>query len=212
LKGVVSQLYKRISDLAVLTLAHIMLAPVWALLWIFIPLAIWVEDRGPVFFYQTRVGKDGKLFMLRKFRTMYVDQGQKDHQPTVLATENDPRVTRVGRLLRGTALDELPQILAIAQGQMSLVGPRPEPPDVSEQILQLASNANLRLSVLPGLTGLAQVYSGYGAPLDQKLKYDLEYVSRMSLWLDWKLIALSIIKTVKGSWEGSITNPRDNEK
>jgi len=153
--------YKRILDISILILAHALpvLFPIWALLWILIPLGIWLEDRGPVFYRQQRVGKNGRLFTVRKFRTMVPDAER--HTGVVWSTDNDPRVTRVGRILRWTALDELPQILNIWNGQMSLVGPRAERPELHEQFVREIPGFERRLEVRPGLTGLAQVKGAY---------------------------------------------------
>jgi lipopolysaccharide/colanic/teichoic acid biosynthesis glycosyltransferase len=101
--------YKRPFDLSILVVSHILLGPLFLLLWTLIPLAIWLEDRGPIFYSQTRIGRGGGKFRLLKFRSMR--QNQAEGEPTILATEDDPRVTRVGRILRRTALDELPQVL-----------------------------------------------------------------------------------------------------
>jgi len=201
------RLYKRPFDLMVLVLSHTfpLLVPVWLLLWTLIPLLIWLEDRGSIFYRQKRVGKGGRVFTLVKFRTMRVNQAEGE--PTVLATANDPRVTRVGRILRRTALDELPQVLSIFAGHLSIVGPRPEPPDIHEELLRLSPEAHRRLLVRPGFTGLAQVYGGYDARLRDKLRFDLLYIERMGLWLDLKLILLSVWKTMTGRWETGSRKP-----
>lgn len=147
--------YKRLLDLAILILAHLLLLPLWILLWAVIPLAIWLEDRGPVFYRQARVGKGGRVFFIRKFRTMVPGA---DQQGPAWTSTDDPRITRVGRFLRKTALDELPEVLSIWKGDMSLVGPRaldhPEQKLLEAQIPSFSE----RLKVRPGLTGLAQVY------------------------------------------------------
>jgi lipopolysaccharide/colanic/teichoic acid biosynthesis glycosyltransferase len=186
----------------VLIVSHVFLLPVWALLWMLIPLAIWLEDRGSIFYCQSRIGRWGRKFRLIKFRTMR--QLQKDGESTILETENDPRVTRVGRFLRRTAIDELPQVLNIFVGHMSLVGPRPEPPDIHEQLLRQSPIAHLRLQVLPGLTGVAQLYGGYHGDLRNKLRYDLLYVKKMNLWLDVRLILLSCWKTLNIGWGSKV--------
>ena len=120
--------WKRPFDLLVLTVAHIALAPVWLALWTSIPLAIWLTDRGPVFYTQTRVGKGGKIFRAYKFRSMIPDAER--YTGAVWAEEDDPRITWVGRILRNRALDELPQVINMWKGDISLVGPRPERPEL----------------------------------------------------------------------------------
>ena len=193
--------YKRALDLMIITLAHLLLLPFWLVLWTSVPILIWLEDQGPIFYTQIRVGRGGKNFRAFKFRTMRHSMAQSEGEPTILAIPNDPRITRVGRILRSTALDELPQILNIVVGDMSFVGPRPEPPDIYEEMLHTSGDAPQRVSVRPGLTGMAQVYCGYNARLQDKLYWDLEYIRKMNPWLDMKLILLSAWKTLTGSWE-----------
>lgn len=193
--------YKRIFDISILVLAHTfpLLVPLWGFLWVLIPLAIWLEDRGPVFYRQQRVGKNGRLFTVRKFRTMIPDAEQ--HTGAVWSTDNDPRVTRVGRILRWTALDELPQLLNIWKGEMSLVGPRAERPELHEQFVREIPGFERRLEVRPGLTGLAQVKGAYDLNPAEKLQYDLEYIQKMNLVLDMKLILLSVRNTLLAKWD-----------
>lgn len=138
-----------------------------------VPLLIWLEDRGPVFYRQRRVGRDGKLFEVIKFRTMVVD-AERETGP-IWARQDDPRITRIGQLLRSTRLDELPQLVNILRGDMSLVGPRPERPEL---VIRFASRNPLyraREAVKPGITGLAQVMARYDTEPDCKLRFDLRY-------------------------------------
>lgn len=189
--------YKAWFDITVLTLAHVFLLPLWILLWIIIPIVIWLGDRGSVFYKQDRVGKGGRVFTVVKFRTMVLDAEGKGAAWTV---DRDPRVTRVGRVLRRTALDELPEVLNIWKGDMSLVGPRAL--DVAEQqsLEKLIDGFEKRLQVRPGLTGLAQIYDSKDDARD-KLHYDLEYLERMSPWLDIKLLILSVRNTFGVKWD-----------
>jgi lipopolysaccharide/colanic/teichoic acid biosynthesis glycosyltransferase len=200
------KLYKRPLDLAILLSAHLILFPVWLSLWIIIPLLIWLEDRGPVFYKQERVGKGGKIFKALKFRSM-IRNAEKETGP-VQAVENDPRVTKVGRILRKTAMDELPQLWNIFRGDMSFVGPRalrPKEKEVHgthEQInIEDVPGYHERLKVRPGLTGIAQVYLPTDAPRWKKFEYDSRYIKEQSLLLDIKLILLSVWITLKGKWE-----------
>jgi lipopolysaccharide/colanic/teichoic acid biosynthesis glycosyltransferase len=199
--------YKRPMDLAILTLAHIALAPVWLALWTVIPLLIWREDRGPVFYGQPRAGRaraassnagaEATTFSYLKFRTMIVDA---DKVGPVWTTDDDPRVTRVGRFLRRTAMDELPGLLSIWRGDMSLVGPRALPLEEQRLLERQIPGFADRLRVTPGLTGLSQVYN----PEDEnnlKLELDRRYAETMSPWLDVKLIFLSVINTVLARWD-----------
>ena len=193
--------FKRPFDLIILVVSHLtpLFWPIWILLWTLIPLAIWLEDRGPIFYRQRRLGKGGRVFNVIKFRTMVVDAEKKSGP--VWATEGDPRITRVGRFLRRTAMDELPQVINILKGEMSFVGPRSERPEMHEGFVQEGLKYQDRLQVRPGLTGLAQVNGDYNLPPSDKLEYDLEYISTMSLRLDINLILLSIRNTLVGSWD-----------
>ena len=119
----------------------------------------------------------------------------------VWSTSNDPRVTQVGRILRWTALDELPKLLNIWKGEMSLVGPRAERPELHEKFVGEITGFERRLEVRPGLTGLAQVKGAYDLEPAEKLRYDLEYIQKMSLWLDVKLILISIRNTLLAKWD-----------
>ena len=189
--------YKSWFDLTVLVLAHILLLPLWFLLWTIIPILILLGDRGPVFYKQDRVGKGGRIFTVFKFRTMVPDAEDKGAAWTM---EQDPRVTKVGKLLRRTALDELPEVLNIWKGDMSLVGPRALDVEEQRSLERLISGFEDRLQVRPGLTGLAQIYD----PKDdahEKFHYDLEYLQRMSPWLDIKLLILSVRNTLGVKWD-----------
>lgn len=188
---------KRLFDLAVLGLAHAFLLPVWLLLWTAIPALIWLNDRGPVFYRQERIGKDGKPFTIRKFRTMVPDA---DKTGPVWNVENDPRVTRIGRLLRRTALDELPQVLNIWKGEMSLVGPKPLAVAEFTYLCERIPGFSRRTGSVPGLTGLAQLYNREDEA-ERKLVLDLEYIERCSLWLDLKILVLSVLNTAMARWD-----------
>jgi lipopolysaccharide/colanic/teichoic acid biosynthesis glycosyltransferase len=154
---------------------------------IVISLLIKVSSSGPVFYKQQRVGKDGKLFTLFKFRTMVKD-AEREVGP-VLASRDDPRVTKVGKILRATRLDELPQLINVLQGDMSLVGPRPERPHFVKRHKALHE---LRLAVRPGLTGLAQIRSFYDLKPRHKIKYDYLYIQKRSLLLNLYILILTI--------------------
>jgi sugar transferase (PEP-CTERM system associated) len=159
-------------------------------------LAVKLEDRGPVFYSQERVGKDGKTFFVHKFRSMRTD-AEKGGKPQ-WAQQNDPRITRIGNFMRKTRIDELPQILNVFKGEMSFVGPRPERPYFVEQLIEVVPYYNVRHSVKPGITGWAQVRYGYGSSAEdalQKLQYDLYYVKNNSLFLD-VLILIDTLKVV----------------
>jgi len=175
-------------------------------LWFIFAIVIKLGDGGPILYPQRRWGKDKKPINVYKFRTMVVDADKKFGP--VQAQENDPRITRVGRLLRATSLDEMPQILNIWKGDMSWVGPRALPMNevqVKEENGHLPDDAipgfDLRCKVRPGLTGMAQVYAPRDVPRRHKFRYDLIYIQNQSSWLDLKLIALSFWITFRGKWE-----------
>jgi sugar transferase (PEP-CTERM system associated) len=161
----------------------------------FIILAVRLSSPGPIFFRQTRVGLRGQLFTVYKFRTMRQDAEAKG---AVWATKNDPRVTSLGRFMRKTRIDEIPQLWNVLSGQMSFVGPRPERPEFVQWLANEIPYYDLRHLIRPGLTGWAQVRYQYGASLaetKQKLEYDLYYVKHLSLGLDL-LIMFETVKTI----------------
>jgi lipopolysaccharide/colanic/teichoic acid biosynthesis glycosyltransferase len=193
---------KRAFDLIVSTAGLLVFSPVSLL----ISIAIKLEDGGPVLFTQERVGLNGRVFLAYKFRSMIVDA--EKHTGAVQATAHDPRVTRVGRLLRATAFDELPQLLNIFFGDMSVVGPRPLRPGESDTTadgrhvpLSAIRGYEARHRVRPGLTGLAQVYAARDLPRPGKFRYDLLYQRRTTFCLDLRLILVSFWITFRGRWE-----------
>ena len=184
---------KRIIDILGGTIGSIILSPLMLIIAAFIKF----DSEGPVFYCQKRVGRNGKVFKMFKFRTMVAD-AEKNIGP-VWARKNDPRVTTVGKILRNSKLDELPQLFNLINGRMSLVGPRPERPYFVEQFLEIVPSYEHRLSMAPGITGLAQLRNGYDRePEDviRKLKYDLTYMQKMNVWTDLKLIFETIAAVV----------------
>ena len=187
---------KRTFDIAILILAHIMLSPIWLILWIVIPILIWAEDKGPIFFRQKRVGFKGSEFKVIKFRSMYINsEGQG-----LITSDTDQRITKVGKILRRTALDELPQIINIFKGDMSFVGPRALPPEMHEESCGIVKEFSKRLLVTPGLTGIAQIYLSRHCHPRQRLAYDLIYLKRNNMWIDVKLMILAAVNTLAGKW------------
>ncbi len=192
---------KRAFDVA-LSLAGITLS---SPLWLAIAVALKAQDGGPIFYHQPRVGRFGRVFTALKFRSMIADA--EAGVGAVQATRDDPRVTRIGGVLRGTALDELPQLVNILRGDMSFVGPRALRPDEIEQGAGTAVPLSAipgyaeRITVRPGLTGIAQIYAPRDVPRRSKFRYDRLYVRRRSFWLDLRLIALSFWISVRGAWE-----------
>ena len=186
---------KRGFDVLLSALGLIVSLPLWAI----IALAVKLQDGGPVFYRQQRVGKDGHLFTGLKFRSMVRDA--ETRWGALPAKRNDPRITRVGGLLRATAMDELPQLWSILRGDMSFVGPRPEWVELVKQFRREIPSFDLRHKVKPGLTGLAQVYGHSEISRRHKLRYDLLYARRQSFWLDIRLVILSFAVTFAGRWE-----------
>lgn len=196
------QWVKRAEDIVFASLMLILFSPVFLIA----AVSIKCTDRGPVFYKQERLTKDRHTFMIYKFRTMVVD-AEKMSGP-VLASEKDPRILPIGRILRATRLDELPQILNILQGEMSLVGPRPERPELAAEIEKSIPEFAYRLKVKAGLTGYAQVYGKYNTTSYDKLKLDLMYIRKYSLLLDLKLIMMTPkIMLLKESTEGVTPDP-----
>ena len=193
---------KRALDVTLSGVGLVLSSPVWALL----ALGIKLEDGGPVFFSQERAGEGGRVFRAWKFRSMIPDA--EKHVGAVQATEGDPRVTRIGRMMRATAMDELPQLWNIFAGDMSFVGPRALRPGEIEvlgngrlEALEEVPGYSERARVRPGLTGIAQIYAPRDVPRRHKFKYDRLYVERQSFWLDVRLIATSFWITFRGRWE-----------
>ncbi len=187
---------KRALDVVVATTVLLLGAPVLLL----IALAIRLESRGPVFFLQERVGMDQQPFWMLKFRTMRVDAEQLG----AWTTPNDPRVTRVGRLLRRTSLDELPQLINVLLGEMSIVGPRPEQPRWVEQFSQQIPRYMRRHKEKAGLTGWAQVNGLRGdTSIEERTRYDLYYIENWSLLFDIKIILRTIVHFLTGKQENA---------
>ena len=195
-------LVKRVFDFALAGFGLLVSLPVWAAA----AAAIKLEDSGPVFYGQERVGRGGKGFYVLKFRSMVPDAEAASGARQ--ATVDDPRVTRVGRWLRATAMDELPQLWNIFRGDMSFVGPRALRPGEIEVAgdgklveLEQVPGFEERCRAQPGLTGIAQIYAPRDVPRRQKFRYDRLYVRRRSFWLDVRLILLSFWITFRGTWE-----------
>ena len=174
-------------------------------LWAAIATAVKLEDGGPVFFTQERVGLEGRTFTALKFRSMKPDA--EAGLGAVQAVDDDRRVTRVGRVLRATAMDELPQLWNILRGDMSFVGPRALRPGEIEGgeteyvPLEAVPGYSRRVTVRPGLTGIAQIYAARDLSRRLKFRYDSLYIKRQSLWLDLRLILLSFWISYRGTWE-----------
>ena len=179
------ELIKRILDLIIIVPITILALPFMAVTALFIK----AEDRGPILYKQERLTKDGKHFFVYKFRSMVVDAEKAGAQ---LSTKNDNRITKVGKIIRKIRFDELPQILNILKGDMSIVGPRPERPEIAEDYVKDYPEFKYRLKVKAGLTGYAQIYGKYNTTPIDKVKMDVMYIQNYSLLLDIKLIILTV--------------------
>lgn len=190
-------LFKRITDLVISLIGLVIMSPILLIT----ALAIKLEDRGPVFFKQKRCTKNGKVFEIIKFRSMVVD-AEKEGK-SIPCRSDDPRITRVGRIIRKLRIDEFPQILNVIKGDMSLVGPRPERIEHVEEYTREIPEFAYRLRVKGGLTGYAQIYGKYNTNPYDKLRLDLQYIEKQSLMLDFKLMLLTVkIMFVPESTEG----------
>jgi exopolysaccharide biosynthesis polyprenyl glycosylphosphotransferase len=190
------ELFKRVVDI----LGGLAGMVIFLVVYPFIALAILIDSGRPIFYSQSRLGKSGSLFTIRKFRTMY-QNAEADGKPR-LASENDPRVTRVGNFLRKTRLDELPQFWNVVRGEMSLVGPRAERPELVEEFQRQIPFYRARLLAKPGLTGWAQINYGYVASVTEtavKLEYDLYYIKHRTLMMDIQIVLRTIGTVVRGA-------------
>jgi exopolysaccharide biosynthesis polyprenyl glycosylphosphotransferase len=194
---------KRAIDL----IASVVMLPIIVPLGTVIGIAIKLDSQGPVLYRQKRIGKDGGSFTMYKFRSMRRDAEElrrtlddmNEAEGPIFKMRKDPRVTRVGAILRKTSLDELPQIMNVIQGNMSLVGPRPPLPD---EVAQYSEHQFGRLAVTPGITCLWQVQGRSSLPFDKWVELDLEYIRRQSLWLDFVILLRTIVVVAKstGAW------------
>jgi lipopolysaccharide/colanic/teichoic acid biosynthesis glycosyltransferase len=193
---------KRLLDLILSGTGLLLSSPLWLVL----AALVKGEDGGSVFYSQERVGEGGRVFRAWKFRSMITDA--EKYVGALQASHNDPRVTRVGRIMRASAMDELPQLWSIFVGDMSFVGPRALRPGEIEVLgtgalepLEEVPGYLERCRVRPGLTGIAQIYAPRDIPRRNKFRYDRLYIARQSLWLDMRLITLSFWITFRGRWE-----------
>lgn len=189
---------KRIFDIVLSLIGIIIVSPIYLIA----AIAIKVDSKGPVIFKQVRVGKNGKNFVIYKFRTMVVDAEKKRElkinpeniENFVFQSSSDNRVTKVGAFLRKTSIDELPQLFNVLFGTMSLVGPRPEIPDV---VKFYPESYKQRLLVPPGITGLAQVSGRGEIELGKTIEYDLNYIKNFTIFLDFKILLRTVFSVAK---------------
>ena len=189
---------KRLFDLCVVSVLLVALLPFWVVLCAVIALAIRCDSGGPVMYRQVRLGLGGRPFQILKFRTIAKGSHELEDGP-ICARRRDARTTSVGRVLRRFHLDELPQVVNVLRGDMTLVGPRPETPVLTQRIEEEVPGFSRRFQVQPGIMGLAQARSPYDCPARHKLRYDLLYIKRMSLRLDIVLIGACVVRVLLGS-------------
>ncbi|MFP7297454.1 sugar transferase [Neobacillus niacini] len=180
------QITKRLFDIIVSLILLIISSPLFITLFLLIPLT----SKGPALYRQERMGINGNPYWIYKFRSMIQD-AEKSTGP-VLATDKDPRITVIGRVIRAVRLDELPQLFNVLKGEMSIVGPRPEREYFINQFSQQLPEYSFRLTVKPGITGLGQVLANYTTPVEEKLRFDILYILNYSFWLDFKILLQTI--------------------
>ena len=180
---------KRIIDLLGSLLGLVILSPLLIMIAIFIK----IDSKGPILFKQERIGKNGKIFKIFKFRTMVVG-AEKQGDGLFVKTEQDNRITKIGKLLRATSLDELPQLWNVIVGDMSLVGPRPPVPHHPYEYMKYPSWAKSRFKMKPGITGLSQVKVRASVNWDTRIKYDVQYIEKFNLFLDFKILYKTVLK------------------
>jgi lipopolysaccharide/colanic/teichoic acid biosynthesis glycosyltransferase len=179
---------KRVLDIIIALKLLIGLAPLWLLIMILIAL----ESKGNPIFSHIRIGKDGRQFRLYKFRTMKASAKEQEYAPTSL---KDPRITKMGKFLRRTSLDEIPQLFNVILGEMAIIGPRPEMKFIADRY---SKKEKIRLLVRPGMTGLWQVCARKDEPLHKNVEYDLYYIAKESVMLDLKILINTFIVIVNG--------------
>jgi len=178
-------------DLIVALIGLIITLPVILLVGILIK----IEDNGPVFYKQERMGKDGKHFWIYKLRSMKIDAEKYGMQ---WAEKDDTRITKIGKFIRKTRIDELPQLINIINGDMKLIGPRPERPELTMQFNEVTPGFINRLVVKPGMTGWAQVNGGYDISHEEKLELDIYYINNRSMWMDIQILCQTIRVVLTG--------------
>ena len=193
---------KRSLDLIFVFIGVILFSPILIPMVLITMIFIIIEDGFPVLYSQKRLGFENKEFDLYKFRSMIKD-AEKNTGPVWADKNNDPRLTKTGKFIRKYALDEIPQLFNILKGDISLVGPRPERPELFHKFSKSLPNFQKRLLVPQGLTGLAQLIGQYDTSPKNKTRYDLIYIKNKSIFLDIKIIILSVLVSLIGNWQSN---------
>lgn len=183
--------FKRILDLVLAIIA----LPFWLVILVIIGPIIYFQDKGAIFYNATRLGKDGKLFKMYKFRSMKMNAPDlRNEDGSTFNSEDDPRLTKIGRFIRKTSLDETPQLINIIKGEMSIIGPRP---DLPEHFDLYENNEVRKLEVRPGVTGYNQAYFRNTIPWKERIKNDIYYIDNLSFCLDVKVFFKTVISVIK---------------
>ena len=196
---------KRLSDIFLSCLTLVVTSPIF----LFTALAVKITDGGPVIYKQRRLTKDGRVFNMYKFRSMKID-AEKHTGAVISSGKDDPRVTKIGRMIRKTRIDELPQLINIIKGDMSLVGPRPERPEIAEKYSEDLPEFRLRLQVRAGLTGYAQVYGRYDSDPYDKLCMDLHYIANAGVAEDLRIMFVTLKRVLAKEPEGCREDEDEN--
>lgn len=185
---------KRLLDILISLVA----LPFFGIIFLVLAPLIYFADKGPVFYNAPRLGRNGRIFNMYKFRSMRVNAPDlRNADGSTFNSENDPRVTKIGRIMRKTSLDELPQLLNVLKGDMSIVGPRGFLTTKFKSLELLSELERKRLTVRPGITGYSQAFFRNSISMEEKIKYDCYYVDHMSLWLDIKILFQTIASVLK---------------
>lgn len=197
---------KRILDFTLSLLALIVLSPIMLIL----AICIKIDSKGPIFFLQERLGKNGKVFKIIKFRTMIVNAEHIGDGLSV-KTENDNRITKIGKILRKTSLDELPQLINVVKGDMALIGPRPPVTYHPHKFEDYPEHQKPRFNVRPGITGLAQARVRNNATWDERIEIDIEYINKITFWGDIKIVFETVKSIFKKENIYQVQNNTNNE-
>jgi lipopolysaccharide/colanic/teichoic acid biosynthesis glycosyltransferase len=183
--------FKRIFDLILSLIA----LPFWFIILILVALIIYFQDKGPIFYNAPRLGKNGEIFKMYKFRSMKVNAPDiRNEDGSTFNSEDDPRLTKIGKFIRKTSLDETPQLLNIIKGDMSIIGPRPDLPEHRELYEE---NEERKLEVRPGVSGYNQAYYRNTVPWKERIQHDIYYIDHLSLWLDIKIFFKTAVSVLK---------------
>ncbi|WMX54283.1 sugar transferase [Peribacillus sp. R9-11] len=183
--------FKRVIDLILAVIA----LPFWLIILAIVSSIIYFQDKGPIFYNAPRLGENGKVFKMYKFRSMKVNAPDiRNKDGSTFNAENDPRLTKIGKFIRKTSLDETPQLLNIIKGDMSIIGPRP---DLPEHEALYEGNENRKLEVRPGVTGFNQAYYRNTVPWKERIQHDIYYIDNLSLWLDIKIFFKTAVSVLK---------------